>query len=168
MPDDPSSLERLHDVVLPAPVPWWPLAPGWYVVGAILLIMLGTGTWRWWRHWRSQAYRRAALAELKKWETGRDEDEALAAKDVAQLAALLRRTALSVLPREQVAGLPESAWKAVLNQALPGSRPDSWGWLSAEYRADGSLSGEQSREVLAEVRHWLRHHRFEHSSPPSC
>lgn len=168
MPDDPASLERLHDVVSPDPVPWWPLAPGWYVVGAVLVILAGIAAWRWWRHWRSQAYRRAALAELNDWEAGRDGDGALAAKDVAQLATLLRRTALAVLPRDQVAGLPDAAWKTVLNQAHPESGPDSWAWLPDAYRPDGSLSGEQARKALAEVRHWLRHHRFEPTPPASC
>ena len=167
MPDDPASLERLHDVVLPTPVPWWPLAPGWYVVGSIFLILVGIAGWRWWRHWHSQAYRRAALAELRDWEAGRDGQEALAPNDLAQLAALLRRTAMSVLPREQVAGLPESAWISILKQALPGSQPNSWDWLSAAYQPGGSLSTERSHAVLAEVRDWILNHRLE-PPRPSC
>ena len=165
MPDDPASLERLHDVVLPAPVPWWPLAPGWYVVGALFLIMVGMGAWRAWRRWRTQAYRRAALAELRDWEASRGGAETLTAKDVEQLAALLRRTALSVLPREQVAGLTDFAWIAVLNRAMPDSRTYSWKWLSVAYHPAGSLSGDRSREAVAEVRHWLQHHRL---TPSSC
>ena len=43
MTPDPTSLERLHDIVLPPPVPWWPPAPGWYwvmgLLGALLLLV---------------------------------------------------------------------------------------------------------------------------------
>jgi hypothetical protein len=93
-----TSLDRLHDIV-PAPaVPWWPPAPGWYVlagllllVGALILIRLVA------RH-RANAYRRAALRELER------------ANDAATIATILRRTALAVAPRSEVAGLHGGAW----------------------------------------------------------
>lgn len=166
MSDDPASLERLHDLAPPAPVPWWPLAPGWYVVAALILIVAGLGAWRWWHRWRRQAYRRAALAELCAWETGRDRGAPLAAKDVQHLAALLRRTALAFLPREQVAGLSESAWIGVLNEALPESPLQSWEWLSSVYQVSGSLSEDQSRAAVSELRDWLEHHQFSNTPPP--
>ena len=167
MPDDPASLERLHDVVLPAPVPWWPLAPGWYVIGSVLMLAVGLAAWRWWHHWRSQAYRRAALAELRDWESERSGGDPLAGDDLAQLAALLRRTAMAVLPRDQVAGLPEADWIKLLQRARPGSRPDSWDWLAAAYRPGASLPPPRSDELRAEVRSWILHHRLE-PPQPSC
>ncbi|MCP5467583.1 MAG: DUF4381 family protein [Sinobacteraceae bacterium] len=59
---DPASLP-LRDIHLPPPVPWWPLAPGWWVLAGTLaagaLALLG---WWWWR--RRGRLARAALAEL--------------------------------------------------------------------------------------------------------
>ena len=37
---DPASLSRLNDVVLPPEVSLWPSAPGWALVGAALLVAL--------------------------------------------------------------------------------------------------------------------------------
>ncbi|MGD2138441.1 MAG: DUF4381 family protein, partial [Gammaproteobacteria bacterium] len=54
--DDPlAALRPLHP---PAPVEWWPPAPGWWVLGVLLLALLGLA---WWYH-RTSAVRRAALA----------------------------------------------------------------------------------------------------------
>jgi hypothetical protein len=39
MKDSATNLDRLHDIVVPAPVPWWPPAPGWYVVLTVALII---------------------------------------------------------------------------------------------------------------------------------
>jgi Domain of unknown function (DUF4381) len=35
-----TSLDRLHDIVVPPPVPWWPPAPGWCWNGAPLAAAL--------------------------------------------------------------------------------------------------------------------------------
>ena len=37
--NDPGSLQNLNDIVLPAPVPWWPLAPGWWVLIGLIPIV---------------------------------------------------------------------------------------------------------------------------------
>jgi Domain of unknown function (DUF4381) len=93
-----TSLERLHDVVLPAAVPWWPPAPGWYVVLALLLALAGWLAWRIWRSRRANAYRRAALREL----AGLHEAPAI--------AELLRRTALAGAARRSVAAHTGTGW----------------------------------------------------------
>ncbi len=65
MPDtDPGSLERLHDIAVPPSVSWWPPAPGWYVVGAIVFVLLGVSVLTMIDHWRRNRYRREALKEL--------------------------------------------------------------------------------------------------------
>ena len=55
-----TSLDRLHDIVLPPEVSWWPPASGWYVVGGILLLLLLFLVHRARKHWLANAYRRAA------------------------------------------------------------------------------------------------------------
>ncbi|MEI2781093.1 MAG: DUF4381 domain-containing protein, partial [Candidatus Competibacter sp.] len=75
-----TSLDRLHDLVLPPAVPWWPLAPGWYLVIALALVAVMWMTLRAWRQWQSNAYRREAARELASLESS------------AAIAELLRRT----------------------------------------------------------------------------
>ncbi len=37
----PQLLEQLRDVHLPEPVSWWPLAPGYWIVLALVVVALG-------------------------------------------------------------------------------------------------------------------------------
>ena len=61
---DAGSLQNLNDIVVPGPVDWWPPAPGWYVLGAIALIVFVVLAVRQWRRWQGNRYRRQAMLEL--------------------------------------------------------------------------------------------------------
>jgi hypothetical protein len=98
MKPDPTSLERLHDIVLPPAVPWWPPAPGWYVVLVLLLLTAAWLGWRWWKQWQANGYRRAALRHLA------------TLQDAPAIAELLRRTALAIAPRHVIAEKIGTAW----------------------------------------------------------
>jgi len=113
MNDSAASLDRLHDLALPPQVSWWPPAPGWYVVIALALAAAAWLAFRAWKHWRSNAYRRAALKELKSLDTP------------AAIAELLRRTALAVSPRSSVAEKSGSAWLDWLAAQLHEPMPES-------------------------------------------
>ena len=109
-PVDPGSLDRLHDIVVPRPVPWWPPAPAWYVLAAIAGVAIALAAWRIGRWWFRNRYRRAALAELASLQRQSTQPQTLPA-----LAVLLKRTALAAYPRDRVASLTGSAWREFLD-----------------------------------------------------
>ena len=114
---DPASLQNLNDIVLPATVGWWPLAPGWYFLIGLLLITLAWLCYRSLQRWNNNHYRRAALTELQLLE----EDTQNAEKrdsSLRQLPVLLKRTALSAYPRNQVASLSGDDWYGFLNSQV--------------------------------------------------
>lgn len=98
MPQIPGNLDRLNDIVLPPQLSWWPLAPGWYVLIAISSVTAGWLMFRLVKNWKANAYRRVALRELA------------TLNDASSIAELLRRTALVVSPRADVASLSENEW----------------------------------------------------------
>jgi hypothetical protein len=102
---DPGSLENLHDLVMPVPAPWWPPAPGWIIVSAALIMVLGRWLIRAIRHGQSNRYRREALVLLGKMDDAETE-----------LPTLIKRVALSAYPRERVASLTGEQWLAFLDQ----------------------------------------------------
>ena len=83
MPADTLTLRDIHQPVSP---PWWPPAPGWLFVAAVLSIALAMG---WWLVARQRRRQRAIAALF---------DEAVAAApspaaEVAAMSELLRRAA---------------------------------------------------------------------------
>ncbi|HYN78294.1 MAG TPA: DUF4381 family protein, partial [Lamprocystis sp. (in: g-proteobacteria)] len=57
-------LAGLRDWHLPAPVAWWPPAPGWWLVAGLVMVGVVVG-WAWWqRRQRRRAAARIALSRL--------------------------------------------------------------------------------------------------------
>ena len=67
-PQDP--LAALHPLREPLPVGWWPPAPGWWLLAALVLVALLALAWFALRRYRANAYRRQALARLRELATG--------------------------------------------------------------------------------------------------
>lgn len=105
-------LAQLRDIHLPAAVNWWPLAPGWWGVGALIVGALVLGLW--WRRKRHQRYyQRVALRHLERLEEQyRSEPETL----VRELSPLLRRAAALHYPDS--AGLTGAQWLEFLDRTL--------------------------------------------------
>ena len=142
---DPLGLENLHDVVAPGPVPF-EIAPGWWVVLAMVAALLLVLAHHVWRSRRASAYRRAALREL----TG---------ANARNLPSLLKRVALAVYPRAEVAPLSGERWIAFLNREVPGSfdGPTAELLLRLDYAAAPTDDGEIGR-VESAVRVWIEGH----------
>ena len=110
----PSTLQ-LRDIHLPGAAPFWPPAPGWWVVAALVVLLIGWASvvaWR--RRERARARRRLldALAALQA-----DFARERSSEHLARVARLMRRIALSRFPRERVAALTGTAWLRFLDES---------------------------------------------------
>jgi len=160
---DPASLQNLNDIVLPATVGWWPLASGWYILIGIMLIALAWFGYRSLHRWKNNRYRRAALRELQKLEdriNGPGERDA----NLRQIPVLLKRTALSVYPRSQVASLSGHDWFQFLNSTVknPSFTESSASTLTTISYSTGELNSIDSQATTALLdasRSWLKHHQ---------
>jgi hypothetical protein len=162
---DPTSLDRLHDIIVPSPVPWWPPTIGWYVVGAFLLYILGVLAIRACVRWRASCYRREALYELDRIVSVLRQPEQRA-EAIAAMAGLLKRAAVTAFPRDRVASLSGRAWLAFLDQTgqtkafTTGAGP----WLEKvayDPRCAKSVPAEAIEQLEIIVRHWLSRHRVD-------
>jgi len=155
--NDTGSLQNLNDIVMPGPVPWLPLAPGWYVVAALSMIALLYLAIRWALAWRRNRYRREALRQLSGIRNDAGDDS------FEQLPVLLKQAALAAWSREEVASMSGPAWHRFLDQSAGISHfCDGAGatldWLA--YRTHpGSRPGAAERERLLDATEdWLRKH----------
>jgi len=144
MNKDDASLQNLHDIVVPDAVSWWPLAPGWWALIVLVLALALVLAIRSLRRWRADAYRRAALRELG------------LADGPDTIAAILRRTALAIAPRETVAALHGPAWTRWLEESSPHPVPaELTRSLSEGLYGPGPCEVEPLRRFAAD---WIRHH----------
>ena len=113
MPNVPDPLHELRDVHLPDPISWWPPAVGWWMIllGSVLVV----GLILWARSHRQRTRpRRVALAQLEQVK----QQYAVQADDqwaITEVSHLLRRYALAVFSRSEVAGLSGQSWLKFLD-----------------------------------------------------
>jgi hypothetical protein len=136
------SRAAMHDLILPPPVPFWPATPAWYALRAVLLLLALWLLARVWRHWRRDAYRRAALRALD------------AATQPAEIAAILKRTALAAWPRARVAALAGPDWAAFLRRSAPRARLD----VATAAMLAGLAYAPQPPLARDAARRWVRFH----------
>jgi uncharacterized protein DUF4381 len=141
-------LDKLHGFYEPSPPPWAPQTIGWYVlfvVAGLFLLWLAIHSIR---RWLADRYRREALQELTSLSPN-------------QFSALLKRTALTAWPREQVASLTGKPWLDFLNQTAhenlfvkaPGNSIEE---IAVRPSAISSQDSQELRRLSAE---WIRRHR---------
>ncbi|MDD1621766.1 MAG: DUF4381 domain-containing protein [Methylococcaceae bacterium] len=105
----------LKDIHLPDPINWWPPAIGWWLLAVIVPLLIVAGIFLYKRLRRQTALKTASklLTTLRR-DQNRDGLQIL-----VELSALLRRVAISIAPRADVAALSGEAWLAYLDASFP-------------------------------------------------
>jgi hypothetical protein len=156
---DPEQIP-LRDLHLPAGIGWWPVAPGWWILLGLLLLVLAFIARAAHRRWRRNAARRAALGELGRLKHAYDRDGNVTRLGI-RLSDLLRRAMLAYAPRSEVAGLTGRAWLEWLDRGLeakpfsegpgrkledlPYRKPAASGAGNADVDVDGLIRAIQER-----------------------
>jgi len=155
---DPQAIP-LRGLHLPEPVGWWPLAPGWWVLLAMLVIACGLLVRAWLRRRAHSAARRKALRQLEESRSAfvyHGNPVVLG----AEVSELLRRAMLAYAPRSEVAGLTGEDWLAWLDRDLETPRFREGAGrclLELPYRNPETLAGDVDIDgMLAAVRERLR------------
>jgi hypothetical protein len=155
MSPDPAALSNMRDIALPPPVAWWPPQPGWWLVLAGVLVLLGFGMAWVIRRYRANAYRRAAL-------------RALSQTAPEALGALLKRTALAAAPRTAVAGLTGDQWAEFLDHTGGFPRVAHATLNQAALNPARQIDAASLQQARAATRHWIRGHRIPECRIPKC
>ena len=111
----PKELAQLRDIHLPEAIGWWPIAPGWYILAVLLIMMVSALVFFLRRHYLQGRVKRQALREWVMYhqEYQQEQHSQISA---AKLSELLKRVALMYFPRNEVASLQGDAWIVFLNQ----------------------------------------------------
>jgi hypothetical protein len=109
-PTDYSQLP-LRDIHLPAPVTWWPLAYGWWILIGMLVAACVIG----WLLYRQRYRERAAIRGLKAVAAALG-DGTPPVVCVQRISMILRRFAMSMAESRSVAGLTGEEWLKFLDR----------------------------------------------------
>tara|TARA_Y100000588_G_C13907232_1_gene775535 strand:- start:243 stop:749 length:507 start_codon:yes stop_codon:yes gene_type:complete len=108
-------LAQLKDIHLPKDISWWPLAPGWYLLMALLVVIIITSVILYWR-WKTQRLsKKQALKILQDYQK-QYQQASNPQMFCTQVSELLKRVALVYYPRHEVASLTGSAWVCFLEK----------------------------------------------------
>lgn len=163
-PQDP--LAALNPLREPPPIDWWPPAPGWWVVLALVLLAITALAVVWHRKRQQSAYRRHALAQLKRLREQHRAPSSAGASEkntqfVAALNALLKRVALLAYPQKDVAALHGKQWLVFLNQSAPGQPPFAESFAQGHYLPPGreDTNHQEIERLYNGAQHWIKHHK---------
>jgi hypothetical protein len=157
-PSAADPLAQLRDIHLPAPIGWWPPAPGWWLLGVFILCAGSALIYFLLRRYKQRRYRRLALQNAKQiyaqWKQQRDPLAFIQA-----LNRLLKQTALVAFPHRPIAALSGAAWLGFLDSNLPQPQFDQPATrvLADVYR--NHVDTLQPEALLSAVEYWLRRHR---------
>ncbi|MGE4408851.1 DUF4381 domain-containing protein [Pseudomonas sp.] len=160
-------LDQLAPLIEPAPVSWWPPAPGWWLLGLLLAFALGA-LWRLRRHLPRRKPRTASeppldprrqealdeLARLSKPYGGQP-----ASHWLQQLNALLKRLCRIRYPDDHPHTLSGRGWLAFLDNRCPAAGLTRWMVLvEGAYRAECRLDDKAIDGLEQAVDTWIRKH----------
>lgn len=103
-----TSLQDLSDIIVPDPVPFWPLGQGSYLLLVAILITAAILAYLYRERYRENQYRRDGLTLLS------------GAVTVYDVSVILKRVALAAFPRREVAPLYGDEWVSFLQKTCPG------------------------------------------------
>lgn len=152
---DPQLAELpLRDIHAAPPESWWPLAPGWWVLGLLALSLAAWGAWLAWRWYRRYRFQQALYEELSgvvaHYQASRD-PHTLA----RELATLLRRLVVHVAGFKDAAALTGHAWAEFLGQAAgedAALRAACSDLAEVPYRRAGTVDAEAAEQL---ARRWI-------------
>lgn len=142
------ALASLKDIQTPDIVTSWPIAYGYWVTLALIIMVITAIFYLAKRQRLYSAPKRIVIAELKNLDP---DHEALS----SQVNTLIKRAAMSYLPREEVAGLEGEMWHHWMNTQVKQPDPQLQVLLDKRYQREGLASGEGS--ILKTLAHqWFK------------
>ena len=155
-PGQPASAPLpLHDLQLPEAISWWPLAPGWWALLVMVLILLFTLAYFTRNWWRNNQDKRNAQQLLKsayaQWQANQNQQQL-----IMQFNSVLKRYCRNRFP--QAISLSGEQWTDFLNRSAATSLfsgIEAEALQSGAYRAD-ALPSLAAQELFKNCQRWLQ------------
>lgn len=149
-------LDELKDIHLPASVDWWPLAPGWWGLATLTLMVLALVVLKRSRSRKHRQLTQAAIVSLNQLAQDKSLDNT---EWLKALSSLLRQIVINFHGREAGAGLVGEDWLAYLDQQ-GGGQGFSQGVGQVIASQPYQQASDYDREALLRLVHqWIKRQR---------
>jgi hypothetical protein len=155
------ALAELKDIHLPNPISFWPIAPGWYVLLALVLVLLSLVLRQVLRFRQRQQPKQQALKMLGSYQAEYEKSHNHQMIG-AHISELLKRVALVYFPRSQVAGLEGDRWLEFLDSTSKEKRFKTLRFelLELPFSPSGQTDKQVNMSALFEAtRLWIKERR---------
>jgi uncharacterized protein DUF4381 len=142
-------------LIEPEPVAFSFNTPGWYMIGGLLALSIFFLSYRWYKKYRANAYRRQALRQLNEIENQLDSG----VPGINKVLVLLKATAIKVYGRLEVGPLSGREWLNYLDTKGQGTS-----FSSLETTIDKMLYNSQAPDNVEQVKlieqskRWIKTH----------
>ena len=153
---NPDLLSQLRDIHSAAPVPWWPPAPGWWVLALLVLVLLVWAGRRMLARYRLHQRRKQMLGWVDHLNANIDPDSHPQAY-LSTLNRIFKLVAMRAFPAQQCAALNGQDWVDFLIENMTKSQSvESLGVLAAgPYDPAPKFDPELMSELAC---YWIRQH----------
>ncbi len=121
-PGSENTTLALRDIHLPDSILWWPLAPGWWVL-IVLFVLIGLSFYWYKKTYYGRKLKKNIKLELEQYYQ-QYHDKKNAQVFIQQLSALLRRISLHQFEDKKIVNLYGMAWLEFLDSKLPPNRTE--------------------------------------------
>jgi len=153
---NPDLLSQLKDIHSAPPVPWWPPAPGWWVLAFLLLVLLVWVGRRLLDRYKDHRRRKQMLAwveHLNETIDPRLQPQAY----LATLNRIFKLVALRAFPERHCAAMAGQEWVGFLTGEM--SKSKSAGSLSVLASGPYDPAPQFDPDIMSELtRYWIRRH----------
>ncbi|WP_445357335.1 DUF4381 domain-containing protein [Microbulbifer sp. ANSA002] len=160
-PEAQELLAQLYDIQEPAPVSWWPPAPGWWLLALLIMLSL-LGIALWIRYQRKQTernrYKVKAVNLLNTVDISRPEA-------TGEINEILKRVAVTTYGRTRCGNLTGTAWLSFLEQSASLKCPDEARTALLEQLYRGISKQESSQAFQQYAIQWVLQHQLSMQEP---
>jgi cbb3-type cytochrome oxidase subunit 3 len=107
---------KLKDIHIPEVINWWPPAIGWWLLALLTILFILGSIWLYKQLTRKTAVKTAKNLLLNIKQNAEFDNQ----QKLVELSKLLRRLAMSGLPRKNIAGLTGRDWLLFLDRSVKG------------------------------------------------
>lgn len=142
----------LRDIHIPEAISWWPPAIGWWILAVLIPLTLYL-SYKLYKH----LTRKTALKAAKKYlQTLKNNAQLSKQEKLVALSSLMRRTAISLYPRTDVASLTGENWLDFLDNSIPNCGFNSdIGWLLTEAQYSNQADTQYLSPLFNLCESWL-------------